>query len=74
MLFQWAWPSFVQTETPFNKGCFLLKLVEIVPMALEKKIKIRKVPDDDIDEHRTNFNQKTSESLEPYLKWELTLT
>ena len=42
MLFLWAWSSFVQTETPFNKSCFLLKLVEIVPVVLEKKIKYEK--------------------------------
>ena len=36
-------PSFEQTLIPSTKGCFVLCLVEIGPVVLEQKLKIKKV-------------------------------
>ena len=33
-------PSFEQTLIPFTQGCFVLSLVEIGPLVLEKKMKM----------------------------------
>ena len=51
-------PSFEQTSTLFNQGWFVPILVEIGPVALEKKMKMWKVHDNDDDGQRTNCDQK----------------
>ena len=68
-----AGPSFEQGWIPIFQGCFVLSLVEIGPVVLEKKIKMWKVYDnannnddnanDNNDWQQTNFDQKNS--LEP---------
>ena len=57
-------PSFEQTRILITQECFVLSLVEIGPVVLEKKIKMWKVYDNNYDDgQQTTFYQKSS--LEP---------
>ena len=54
--------SFEQTWIPFTQGCFVLSLVEIGSVVLEKKMKMWKVYDND-DVQQTKFDQESSDEL-----------
>ena len=56
----------------FTQGCFVPSLVDIGPVVLEKKMKIRKVYDNkDDDRHGTNCDQKCS--LKSLNQWDESL-
>lgn len=54
---------FEQTWTPFTQWWFELRLVEIGPAVMEKKMNMWKVNDsdnDDVDRQQTDSNKKSS--------------
>ena len=56
-LWQGPCPTF---EHPVTQECFVSSLVEIVPVVLEKKMKMYKIYYDNDDWERTNFDQISS--------------
>ena len=49
-------PLFEQIQIPFTQRCFVPSLVEIGPVVLEKKTKIRQVYNNDGDKNHGNDN------------------